>query len=280
MPTSKKIRDKIAKLQAEFKTQKEKEEKEERDRKNDTRIKILIGAFVKSEEVETYKRIVNSTKFSNFLFRDTDRKLFGLNVLTNGEKEARHKKVNEPNKDNESTSDAQNLDTRDTTKNTKITDDSKFNSNENNDNDPQKQMTQEPPEASEGDTEKIETNETPVSNAEAELNTTQADLEKGNPEQMTQARPEAPKADAEKTKIDETESKKLITIYLDSEYADRQNIMRALETIFDTERGTFWDYDKSKRQWWLSAERGTDLTLVAKWLPKNVKEEWLPTSGT
>lgn len=80
MPKSKVLKDKIEKLKVALKTQEEKEKQEERDRKNDTKIKILIGAYVKSDP-QLFANITRNQKFTEFLLRDADRKLFGFPPL-------------------------------------------------------------------------------------------------------------------------------------------------------------------------------------------------------
>ncbi|MDR1591487.1 MAG: hypothetical protein LBS16_01180 [Prevotellaceae bacterium] len=99
MPTSKSIRDKIAKLQAELKTQKEKEEREERDRKNDTKIKILAGAYLKSQP-ERWKNLIAEPEFEKFLVRDSDKKIFGFkSIKSNLEDEKATADTQIPNSD-------------------------------------------------------------------------------------------------------------------------------------------------------------------------------------
>jgi sugar-specific transcriptional regulator TrmB len=55
MNKSELLKDKIDKLKEEYKKQKEEEKRENRNRKNDTKIKILLGSFVKSNS-DIYKK--------------------------------------------------------------------------------------------------------------------------------------------------------------------------------------------------------------------------------
>jgi HD superfamily phosphohydrolase len=88
MLKSKTIKEKIEKLKYELKEQEERERKEEQDRKNDTKIKVLLGAYIKSDS-RRFDKIVSEESFEKFLIRDAERKLFGFEVLTQKEKEER-----------------------------------------------------------------------------------------------------------------------------------------------------------------------------------------------
>jgi hypothetical protein len=86
------LENKIKKLEEEHKKRKQKylKQKKEIKRKNDTRIKIIIGTFV-MQNADMYKEIIESPGFEKFLIQDEDRKIFGFEPLAQEEKEKRQK---------------------------------------------------------------------------------------------------------------------------------------------------------------------------------------------
>lgn len=73
------------KAQQEAKLAKEKERQKEQDRKDDTRIKILLGSYLKKKmdsNQDFNSQILD--ELENYLTAERDRKLFGLSPLDQG----------------------------------------------------------------------------------------------------------------------------------------------------------------------------------------------------
>ena len=73
------------KAQQEAKLAKEKERQKEQDRKDDTRIKILLGSYLKKKmdsNPDFNSQILD--ELENYLTAERDRKLFGLSPLDQG----------------------------------------------------------------------------------------------------------------------------------------------------------------------------------------------------
>ena len=74
------------KAQQEAKLAKEKERQKEQDRKDDTRIKILLGSYLKKKmdsNPDFNSQILD--ELENYLTAERDRKLFGLSPLDQGQ---------------------------------------------------------------------------------------------------------------------------------------------------------------------------------------------------
>jgi hypothetical protein len=75
----------LLKAQQEAKLAKEKERQKEQDRKDDTRIKILLGSYLKKKmdsNPDFNSQILD--ELENYLTAERDRKLFGLSPLDQG----------------------------------------------------------------------------------------------------------------------------------------------------------------------------------------------------
>lgn len=78
MDSLEKLLEQKKQLEAKIRLAKNRLQREER--KKDTRIKILLGAYVKSQP-DLYERIIKSDEFNKYLIRENDRAVFNLDIL-------------------------------------------------------------------------------------------------------------------------------------------------------------------------------------------------------
>jgi glucan-binding YG repeat protein len=200
-----------------------------KDAKAQNKKDILYAIYRRSLHEDEYKRDISSSDFDNFLTRNYDRVFFGLPPLPLDS-------VAQLNKAAETQSNQNQSETKELSQT-------------------EEHVEDEAPTGTEVE------NKSPETGTEEQHTTT----ESNHSLLVKQDEPETPAIADLPWKLIEGQMR----LYIKSEYRERDKIVRTAKSVFGEEsRGTHFDFDKVRRQWYfIKTETDYDLTPFSDWPP-------------